>query len=79
MPRTRSIGDHTTAVDFAAVDHAAIARACGLDGIRVERAEDYGPALEAAAKRKTTTLIDVVTDPGAYPPITAFEGRLDPT
>ncbi len=72
-------GDHTTAVDFAPVDHAAIARACGLDGIRIERAEDYGPALEAASKRKMATLIDVVTDPGAYPPITAFEGRLDPT
>lgn len=72
-------GDHTTAVDFAPVDHAAVARACGLDGVRVERAEDFGPALEAAAKRKSTTLIDVVTDPAAYPPITLFEGRLDPT
>lgn len=72
-------GDHTTAVDFAPVDHAAIARACGLEGIRVGRAEDYGPALEAAAKRSSTTLIDVITDASAYPPITAFDGRLDPT
>ena len=72
-------GDHTSAVNFTPVDHAAIARACGLDGIRIEEPADYAAALEAAAKRKTTTLIDVITDPTAYPPITLFEGRLDPT
>jgi acetolactate synthase-1/2/3 large subunit len=72
-------GDHTSAVDFTPVDHAAIARACGLDGIRIEDPEAYAGALEAAAARQTTTLIDVVTDPSAYPPITLFEGRLAPT
>jgi len=41
-------GAHTDAVDFAPVDHAAIARACGLDGIRVERPEEIGPALDQA-------------------------------
>lgn len=71
-------GDHTSAVNFTPVDHAAIARACGLDGVRVEEAKDYAPALAAAAARKSTTVIDVMTEPRAYPPITMFEGRLDP-
>lgn len=67
-------GAHTDAVDFEPVDHAAIARACGLPGIRVERTEEIGPALdEALANQAQTTLIDVMTDPDAHPPITLFE------
>jgi acetolactate synthase I/II/III large subunit len=69
-------GAHTSAIDFGPVDHAAIARACGLMGERVENPADYGPALERAMTADRTTVIDVVTDPDAYPPITAFEGRL---
>jgi acetolactate synthase-1/2/3 large subunit len=67
-------GMHTDAVHFEPVDHAAIARACGLPGIRVERADEIGPALdEALANQSQTTLIDVMTDPDAHPPITLFE------
>jgi acetolactate synthase-1/2/3 large subunit len=69
-------GAHTSAIDFGPVDHAAIARACGLGGVRIENPSDYGPALEAALTAECTTVIDVITDPDAYPPITAFEGRL---
>jgi acetolactate synthase-1/2/3 large subunit len=67
-------GMHTDAVDFEPVDHAAIARACRLPGIRVERVDEIGPALDTAlANQSQTTLIDVVTDPDAHPPITLFE------
>jgi acetolactate synthase-1/2/3 large subunit len=59
------------------VDHAAIARACGCNGIRVEAAEAFAPALQAALASDTTTVIDVVTDPRAFPPITLFEGKLE--
>jgi len=69
-------GAHTTAVDFAPVDHAAIARACGLHGVRVAAPQDFAPALAAALAADRTTVIDVITDPDAYPPITAFEGHL---
>jgi acetolactate synthase-1/2/3 large subunit len=69
-------GAHTTAVDFAPVDHAAIARACGLNGVRIERAADYAPALAAALAAEQATVLDVLTDPDAFPPITSFEGRL---
>ncbi len=67
-------GAHTSAVYFAPVDHAQIARACGCRGVRIENASDYLPALTEALARDETTLIDVVIDPQAYPPITFFDG-----
>jgi acetolactate synthase-1/2/3 large subunit len=54
----------------------AIARACGLYGVRVEDPADYGPALDRALAADQTTVIDVITDPAAYPPVTSFENRL---
>jgi acetolactate synthase-1/2/3 large subunit len=69
-------GDHTSACQLAPVDHAAIARACGCEGIRVENAVDIRPALERAMKSPVTTVIDVMIDPKAYPPITMFDGKL---
>ena len=66
-------GAHTDAVFFEPVDHAAIARACGLSGIRVEAAGDIGAALDEALGNDHTTLIDIMSDPEAHPPITGFE------
>lgn len=68
-------GDHTDAVFFESVDHAAIARACGCNGVRIERVADLQPALEQALQADTLTLLDVVTDPDARPPITWYEGH----
>jgi acetolactate synthase-1/2/3 large subunit len=68
-------GGHTDAVQLAPVDHAAIARACGCEGIRVEKADEFQGALDRALKAPVTTLIDVLIDPKAYPPITIFEGK----
>ena len=69
-------GRHTKACYFAPVDHAAIARACGCQGIRIERPGDYLPALRAALASNETCVLDVITDPAAYPPITLFD-KLD--
>lgn len=71
-----AFGAHTDAVHFRPVDHAAIARACGCDGLRVEDPDQLTPALERALRADRLTLIDVVTDPDAVPPVTSFEGRL---
>jgi acetolactate synthase-1/2/3 large subunit len=70
-----SYGAHTDACDIRFVDHAAIARAVGCRGIRVDHAEDVAAALADAFKvaDSTTTLIDIATDPDAHPPITGFE------
>jgi len=68
-------GAHTSAVDFAPVDHAAIARACGVQGIRVTEAADYGDALGLALETRGTTVIDAFTDPDAHAPITLSENK----
>ena len=70
-------GRHSTACYFTPVDHAAIARACGCRGVRIERAADYLPALRAALGRTETTVLDVIVDPAAYPPVTFFDGLDD--
>ena len=68
---------HTDAVAFTSVDHAMIARAAGCRGVRIDDPADFAPALaEAFAMTdRVTTVIDVLSDPDALPPITAFEGR----
>ncbi len=68
-------GEHTDAVDFAPVDHAAIAAACGCIGVTVSTAENFSRALRTAMQADRLTVIDVQTDPDARPPITVFEGK----
>lgn len=68
-------GAHTEACHFAPVDHAAIARACGARGIRVETPGDVAGAIADALAATGPTVIDVVTDPSARPPITLYRGR----
>jgi acetolactate synthase I/II/III large subunit len=70
-----NFGAHTSAIGFQPVDHAAIARAVGATGVRVETAAEIGPALEKALVSDSVTLLDVLTDPDAYPPITAWAGH----
>jgi len=70
-----TFGEHTIAVDFSEVDHAAIARACGVNGVRLSRGEDSGAALDAAFATAAPTLIEVMTDPLAFPPISFYSGH----
>jgi acetolactate synthase-1/2/3 large subunit len=70
-------GAHTHAVNFGPVDHAAIARAAGANGIRVEDPRQLSAALKESLGSSRTTLIEVITDPDAYPPITAWQGKED--
>jgi len=70
-------GSHSTACYFTPVDHAAIARASGCRGIRVEKASDYLPALREALACDETSVLDVIVDPAAYPPVTFFDGLDD--
>ncbi len=70
-------GKHTNACQFAPVDHARIAEACGCRGVRIEAVGDFLPALREAMTAKVTTVLDVVTDPEAYPPVTFFDEKLD--
>lgn len=65
-------GDHTSAVNFYPVDHAAIARSCGCAGVRVSDPAQLGRALDEARLSEVTTLIEVITDENAFPPITFY-------
>lgn len=69
-------GAHTGAIGFAPVDHAAIARATGCNGVRVETAEGFVAALREALDADIATVLDVVTSADAYPPISVFENKL---
>ena len=64
---------HTSAVNFSPVDHAAIARACGCEGVRVTDPADLAGALKAARASSKTTLIEVMADENAFPPITVLQ------
>jgi len=67
--------DYSDACDFTAVDHAQIARACGCDGVRIQHPDEFLPALQAAFLAARPTVLDVITDERAHPPITVFEGN----
>jgi acetolactate synthase-1/2/3 large subunit len=49
-------------------DFVALARACGADGLRVERAADLAPALEAALAAGKPFVLDVHVDRDIRPP-----------
>jgi acetolactate synthase I/II/III large subunit len=49
------------AAEFNDFDHAAIARAMGCNGVRVEDANDLGPALKEALAARKPSVIDVRT------------------
>jgi len=68
------LGAHTTATDFNPVDHAAIARACGAEAVQVTEAAEVAPALAEALQSGRPYLVEVICDPYAFPPITAWDG-----
>jgi acetolactate synthase I/II/III large subunit len=63
---------HTNVCDFETVDHAAIAEACGVKGIRVHRPEDVAGAIKTAFAAQAPVLLDVIVDPNAMPPVGVF-------
>ena len=65
-------GDHTSAVHFKPVDHAGVARSCGCEGITVTKPEELEDAIDKAKKNELTTLIEVICDENAFPPITFY-------
>lgn len=61
-------GNPDEIVRFGPTDFAAVARAFGVEGIRVERPEAVRPALERALVTAGPVVVDVVTDPWPRPP-----------
>ena len=71
-------GAHTSATDFAPVDHSAVARACGADAVRVESPDEILPALCKAVDNRRPCLVEIRCDPHARPPITSWDGTPEP-
>jgi acetolactate synthase-1/2/3 large subunit len=65
-------GNHTSAVHFADVDHAAVARASGINGVRVTDPAQLAKVLADAAKSDKATLVEVMCTNQAHPPITFY-------
>ncbi|MNF10822.1 acetolactate synthase catalytic subunit [compost metagenome] len=65
-------GEHTSAVHFCGVEHAAIARACGINGVRVSDPAQIAAALQSAMAAEDSTLIEVMCSENAFPPITFY-------
>ena len=74
---TVKLGRYTTACHLGDVDHAAIARACGVAARRVETPAELEKALDKALGSGQPWLLDVVTDPLAHPPVSLYDGTLD--
>jgi acetolactate synthase-1/2/3 large subunit len=66
-------GDHSPAAEFAPVDHAAIARACGCHGEQVSSPSEVKPALERAIASGRPALIDLMVDPLSHPPLSFMD------
>ncbi len=67
-------GKTTTAIGFSSVDHAAIAKAAGVSGIRIENPEDILPSLDKALTSKKSFVLDVISSPDAFAPLKIFDG-----
>jgi acetolactate synthase-1/2/3 large subunit len=75
--RQARFGRPSSSVNLGCVDHAAIARACGGVGRTVNTAADLDIALGRAMGSKMVTVLDVITDPAAHPPISRYDCTLD--
>jgi acetolactate synthase I/II/III large subunit len=56
-------GERTIGVDFAEVNYAAVARACGLEAVRVTDEAALADAVSGAICRSGPFLVEVVIDP----------------
>jgi acetolactate synthase I/II/III large subunit len=56
-------GDRTIGVDFAEVDYAAVARACGVEAVRVTDTAALATAVRDALGRPGPSLVEVLIDP----------------
>lgn len=62
------IYDRQAFMQFRTPDFVKFAEACGADGYRVTRIEEFQPVLKKAIEQNAPCLIDVSVDPDVYPP-----------
>jgi acetolactate synthase-1/2/3 large subunit len=62
--------------DFTDADYSAVARALGAEGVRVQTRPEFERAFKVALESNHPTVIDVIVDREAFPPVTNFEKTL---
>ncbi|MCL2001744.1 MAG: thiamine pyrophosphate-binding protein [Planctomycetes bacterium] len=65
--------------NFTRVSYAAAAEALGARGIRADTRLKVDEALREAMRRDEPTIVEVVTDPEAFPPVSNFEAVMERT
>lgn len=73
LAETARWGKYTSACDFTSVDHAAVAEASGIKGIRVTTPDEIHGALEDAFHSEGSVVIDLIANPDSIPPIPFME------
>jgi acetolactate synthase-1/2/3 large subunit len=68
MHQERRFPGRVIGTDLVNPDFAALARAYGVHAERVERSEDFTPALKRARRADGPALIELLTDPEALTP-----------
>ena len=68
--------EHTDVCDMLQIDHTLVARAVGCKAFSAFDDQTLDEALEATFSTSGPCLVDVMVDPEAFPPITAFESQL---
>ncbi|MCD8138285.1 MAG: thiamine pyrophosphate-dependent enzyme [Planctomycetaceae bacterium] len=63
--------------DFTPVNYAAAATALGAQGRRAVNRAEVDAALDAAMRCDGPTVVEVVTDPEAFPPVTNFDAVME--
>jgi acetolactate synthase-1/2/3 large subunit len=62
--------------DFTDADYSAVARGLGAEGVRVRTRPEFERAFKVAIESDRPTVIDVIVDREAFPPVTNFEKTL---
>lgn len=73
---TVKFGAFTSACHLGEVDHAMISEACGCPAIRISEPGQIAKALGTGLSGTAPLVIEVMTDPGAHPPLSLF-ARMD--
>jgi acetolactate synthase-1/2/3 large subunit len=65
--------------DFSNADYSTVARGLGAEGQRVRTRAEFERAFKVALESHQPTVIDVIVDREAFPPVTNFEKTLGRT
>ncbi|WP_105441272.1 acetolactate synthase catalytic subunit [Neorhizobium sp. T25_13] len=71
---TVKFGEYTSAIHFHDVDHVKIAEACGCPAVRAHSIADVSAALDRAFETDGPLLVEIMTDPDAFPALSLFAG-----